>query len=122
MVFWVMCAYCRRMTFFHSHMNPRRVLCAGVLAACYGLLLVAPDAFAAGGGNSVGSKVGELLKGYAGEVYGGLAGVSSLVFLWNRRYTELATFLVAAIMVGWLVFAPGSIGSAAGSIAKQIFE
>lgn len=92
-----------------------------VLAAICGLAVFAPDAFAATGGNAVGEKIGGLLKGYAGEVYGGLAGVSSLVFLYNRRYNELAVFLVAAIVVGWLVFAPASVGSAAEAIAKQIF-
>lgn len=61
------------------------------------------------------------MKGYAEEIYGGLVGVSSLVFLWNRRYVELGTFLVASIVVAWLVFAPEAIGKAAEGIAHQIF-
>lgn len=110
------------MTLFHTHIKLLRVLRIAVLAAICGLAVLAPDAFAAtGGGNVVGEKIGALLKGYAGEVYGGLAGISSLVFLYNRRYNELAVFLVAAIVVGWLVFAPASVGSAAEAIAKQIF-
>jgi hypothetical protein len=78
-------------------------------------------AVALASGNNVGSNVANLLKGYASELYGGIAGIASLVFLVNRRYTELATFLFAAIVVGWLVFAPGSIAHAAEGIAKQIF-
>jgi hypothetical protein len=70
---------------------------------------------------SVAENLGALLKGYAEELYGGLAGVSSLIFLWNRRYTELATFVVGAIVVAWLVFAPEVIGKAAEGIAHQIF-
>lgn len=108
------------MTFSHTYMRLRRLLCFAVSAAFAGLAVFAPDAFAASG-NDVGSKVGELLGQYAGEIYGGLAGISSLVFLYNRRYNELAVFLVAAIVVGWLVFAPSSVGSAAAAIAKQIF-
>jgi hypothetical protein len=105
---------------FHS-INLRRVACFAVLAAAVGMVLLAPDALAAGAGNEVGSKLGGLLKQYASDVYGGLAGISSLVFLYNRRYGELAVFLLAVIVVGWLVFAPSSVGSAAEAIAKQIF-
>jgi hypothetical protein len=43
------------------------------------------------------------------------------VFLLNRRYTELAVFLFAAIVVAWMVFAPSEIAKAAEGIGKQIF-
>jgi hypothetical protein len=69
----------------------------------------------------VGKNVGGLLKGYAGDLYGGIVAACSLVFLWNRRYIELATFLFAAVVVAWMVFAPEEIGSAAEAIGKQIF-
>jgi hypothetical protein len=71
--------------------------------------------------SDVGANVAQLLKGYAGELYGAIAGTASLVFLLNRRYTELALFVCAAIVVGWLVFAPGDIAAAAEAIAKQVF-
>jgi len=95
-----------------------------VLLALVLLVLLAPDACAAAGGssgNDIGKNLGGLFKHYAGELYGGLAAITSVVFLWNRRYTELATFVVAAIVVGFLVFAPGSIGAAAKALAQQIF-
>ena len=85
------------------------------------VVLLAFPAVAFASGNDVGSNVANLLKGYATELYGGIVAVASLVFLVNRRYTELATFLFAAIVVAWLVFAPGSIAHAAEGIAKQIF-
>lgn len=72
-------------------------------------------------GNDIGKNVGDLLRHYAGEVYGGIVAAFSLVFLWNRRYVELATFLFAAIVVAWMVFAPEEIGSAAQDIGKEIF-
>jgi hypothetical protein len=105
---------------FHFHIRLWR-MCLTALAMVCLLVLSAPDAWAAGAGNNIGSKVGGLLRGYAVDVYGGLAGITSLIFLWNRRYTELATFLFAAIVVAWLVFAPSTVGSAAEAIAKQIF-
>jgi len=54
-------------------------------------------------------------------LYGGIVAVISLVFLLNRRYTELAVFLFAAIVVAWMVFAPSEIATAAEAIGKQIF-
>jgi nitrate reductase gamma subunit len=70
---------------------------------------------------NVGANVGNLLKQYAGELYGGIVAAFSLVFLWNRRYIELASFLFAAVVVAWMVFAPDQIGKAAEAIGKQIF-
>jgi nitrate reductase gamma subunit len=82
------------------------------------MVLVPPSAIAE---TNVGENVGNLLKQYAGDMYGGIVAAFSLVFLWNRRYIELATFLFAAIVVAWMVFAPDEIGQAAESIGKQIF-
>jgi hypothetical protein len=97
----------------------RRLLALVVWLSAYFAISFSSDAFAAGG--DVGKNVGHLLKGYAGELYGGIVAVISLVFLLNRRYTELAVFLFAAIVVAWMVFAPGEIASAAEGIGKQIF-
>ncbi len=83
------------------------------------LVLFPADAF--GSGNNVGQNVANLLKGYASDLYGGIVAVISLVFLLNRRYTELAVFLFAAIVVAWMVFAPSEIAKAAEGIGKQIF-
>jgi hypothetical protein len=88
------------------------------LAVC-ALVLFPAAAFASG--NDVGQNVANLLKGYATELYGGIVGVVSLMFLVNRRYTELAVFLFAAIVVAWMVFAPNEIAKAAEALGKQIF-
>ena len=89
------------------------------LVAIYAVVLFPATALASG--DDVGANVGNLLKHYASEVYGGIVGVISLVFLLNRRYTELAVFLFAAIVVAWMVFAPSEIAVAAEGIGKQIF-
>jgi len=79
----------------------------------------APVALAAG--NDIGQNLGGLLEHYAGELYGGIVAAFSLVFLINRRYSELAVFLLAAVVVAWMVFAPGQIGSAAQAVGREIF-
>jgi hypothetical protein len=88
------------------------------LAAWLSVLLPAV-AFASG--NEVGANVGNLLKHYAGELYGGVVAIIAVVCLMNRRYVELATFLFAAVVVAWMVFDPSDIASAAEAIGKQIF-
>lgn len=81
-------------------------------------LALAPAALAAG--NDIGHNLGSLLRKYAGEVYGGIVAVVGLVFLINRRFTDLAMFFVAAILVGWLVFSPDQIADAARAIGRQV--
>jgi peptidoglycan/LPS O-acetylase OafA/YrhL len=85
-----------------------------------GALLLFPAA-ALAAGNDIGKNVANLLKGYATELYGGIVGVISLVFLLNRRFNELAVFLLAAIVVAWMVFASSDLAKAAEAIAKQVF-
>jgi hypothetical protein len=100
-------------------MSPnRRIYLVLALVACAFALF--PSA-ALAAGNNVGANVAKLLKGYASELYGGIVGVVSLMFLVNRRYTELAVFLFAAIVVAWMVFASADIAKAAEAIGKQVF-
>lgn len=102
-------------------MSGKRTICIAVLVlTVWAAAVVFPES-ALAAGNDVAKNLGDLLKGYAGEVYGGIVAVISLMFLLNRRYTELVVFLVAAIVVAWMVFAPGEIATAAEGIGKQIF-
>jgi hypothetical protein len=97
----------------------RRAAFSLVLAVSLALcLLLAPGAVAAG--NDVGHNLGSLLRKYAGELYGGIVAVVGLVFLFNRRFTDLAMFFVAAVMVGWLVFSPDQVADAAKSIGDRV--
>lgn len=106
------------MSRLHAHQPV--VLVPAVLLAAGMLLWLAPEASAAAG-NEVGRNLGRLLRGYASQIYGGIVAIVGLVFLVNRRYTELAMFLLAAVMVAWLVFSPDQIASAARAIGRQIF-
>jgi uncharacterized membrane protein len=91
------------------------------LAVLAVLLAFASDALAQSG-NDVGQNLGDLLRHYAGELYAGVIAVVSLVFLLNRRYSELGLFLVASIVVGWLVFSPDQIADTARSIGDQVLK
>jgi len=90
------------------------------------LLVTAPDACADAGvtiaqaGNDVGRNLGGLLRRWGGQIYGGIVAIVSLVFLLNRRYSELAMFLLAAVLVAWMVFSPDQIARAARGIGRQI--
>jgi hypothetical protein len=100
-------------------MSPKRRIYSMLGLAVCALALFPAAALASG--NDVGANVASLLRGYATELYGGIVGVVSLMFLVNRRYTELAVFLFAAIAVAWMVFAPSEIAKAAEALGKQIF-
>jgi hypothetical protein len=99
-----------------AHKRRIWLLCVFVV---FVVLLFPAAAFASG--NNVGQNVANLLKGYASELYGGIVAVVSLMFLVNRRYTELTVFLFAAVVVAWMVFASADIATAAEAIGKQIF-
>lgn len=88
------------------------------LGVCLCLWLV-PDAVAQSG-NDVGRNLGRLLRGYASQIYGGVIAIVSLLFLLNRRYTELALFVLAAVLVAWLVFSPDQVARAARGIGDQV--
>lgn len=95
---------------------------AGVLALVAVLvaaLWLASDALAAGG-NDVGRNIGSELRRWAASLYGGLIAIVGLVFLINRKFTDLAVFLLAAILVGWLVFSPDQVADAARAIGNRI--
>ena len=75
------------------------------------LLSLAGPALAAGDGEQVGKNLGELLGGWSKSLYGGIAGLVALVFLFNRRFADLAIFMIAAVLVGGFVMAPNDIAS-----------
>jgi hypothetical protein len=100
-------------------MSRRWVLAAVGLAAALACLILAPEALAQAG-KDVGRNLGDLLKRYAGQIYGGIVAIISLLFLLNRRYTELGLFFIAAVLVAWLVFSPGQVAETARGIGEQV--
>jgi hypothetical protein len=75
------------------------------------LLAWAASALAAGDGEKVGQNVGHLLGGWARSLFVGIAAIVALMFLVNRKFADLALFLVAALLVGGFVLAPGEVAS-----------
>ncbi len=100
-------------------MSRRLAVLAAAALALAAVLWLAPDAFAAGG-NDVGRNIGSTLRHYAGQIYGGVIAIVGLVFLINRKFTDLAVFFLAAILVGWLVFSPDQVTDAARAVGDQI--
>jgi hypothetical protein len=68
-------------------------------------------ASAAGDGEKVGQNVGHLLGGWARSLYVGIVAIVALGFLINRKFTDLAVFVLAALLVGGFVLAPGEVAS-----------
>jgi uncharacterized membrane protein YccC len=100
---------------------PVKRLVALALVGASAALLLCPTLAAAATGNDVGANLSKLLRHYAGELYGGVIAIVSLMFLINRRYGELGTFLMASVVVAWLVFSPDQVANAARSIGNQLF-
>jgi hypothetical protein len=97
----------------------RRARLALLLAGVTIALLVEPAA-ALAAGNDVGRNIGSLLRHYAAQIYGGVIAIVGLVFLLNRKFTDLAVFFVAAVLVGWLVFSPDQVADAARAIGQRV--
>lgn len=88
-------------------------------AAAVAFLALAHDALGADG-EAVGRNLGELLRGWAAAVFAGVAAIVSLVFLLNRRYNELALFLLAALIVGGFVFAPMAVAETIENVWRTL--
>lgn len=91
----------------------------GAAAAVWSLAWAVP-VWAAGDGAKVGENVGHLLGGWAKNLYVGIAAVVALMFLMNRRFGDLALFMLAALLVGGFVMAPSDIASLVQSIWTTI--
>jgi hypothetical protein len=98
----------------------RRLRLAALAVLAVGALLLAPAVALAATGNEVGQNLGSLLRSTAGALYSGIVAIFSLGFLINRNFTALVIFFVAAIVVGWLVFAPNEVAEAAKAIAGRV--
>ncbi len=100
-------------------MSRRLAVALALVVVLAAVLWLAPDALAAGG-NDVGRNIGAELRRWAASIYGGLIAIVGLVFRLNRKFTDLAVFMLAAILVGWLVFSPDQVADAARAIGNRI--
>jgi hypothetical protein len=96
-----------------------RLRATALMAALGGSLYAASPALAQEG-EKVGDNLGDLLSGWARPLYIGIAAIVALVFLVNRRFGELAVFLVAAIVVGGFVLAPDSVAATVEDIWTSV--
>ncbi len=78
-------------------------------AWCVAVLWYAGRRWPPGDGEQVGENLGNLLGGWAKSLYVGIAAVVALMFLLNRRFADLAVFMLAAVLVGGFVMAPNDI-------------
>ena len=83
-------------------------------------LCLAGPAMAQGDGERVGENIGNLLGGWAESLFLGIAGLVALLFLLNRRFGDLAIFLLAATVVGGFVMAPDNIAGTIRDIWQTI--
>jgi hypothetical protein len=97
----------------------RRVVRTALLSVVVWALGAVP-AYAAGDGERVGENVGDLLGGWAKSLFMGIAGLVALIFLLNRRFADLAIFMVAAVVVGGFVMAPNDIAGTVRDIWQTI--
>ena len=91
----------------------------GMTTTLWAWMLAVP-AWAAGDGERIGENVGDLLGGWAKSLYIGIAAVVALVFLLNRKFADLAIFMVAALMVGGFVMAPNDIAGVVRDIWQTV--
>jgi hypothetical protein len=91
-----------------------RKLLYGTATAAWVLLLTSP-AFA-GDGERVGENISHMLGTWAKSLYIGVAAIVAIMFLVTRKFTDLAVFMVAAVLVGGFVLAPNDIANTVHSI------
>src|SRR6201991_2232935 len=82
--------------------------------------LLAPIALAQGDGEKVGENIGNLLGGWAKSLYVGIAAVVALMFLMNRKFADMAIFMLAALVVGGFVMAPNDVAGTVRDIWQTI--
>src|SRR4051794_41610754 len=89
-----------------------------MVATVVWLLSLTGSAVAASGrgGERVGENLGHMLGGWAKSLYAGIAGIVAVMFLFNRRFAELAVFFGAAVVVGGVGVGPGAGGEEGGGI------
>jgi hypothetical protein len=83
------------------------------------LWLLASPAFA-GDGERVGENISRMLGTWAKSLYVGVAAIVAILFLMNRKFADLAIFMLAAVLVGGFVLAPREIADTVQDIWRTI--
>jgi hypothetical protein len=104
---------------FDKEERAMRQVVVGALGALAAVLALAPVALAQSG-EDIGQNAGELLSGWASALFMGVVAIVSIVFLINRKYTELLVFIVIAVVVGGFAIAPDSAEAAIRGIFRAL--
>jgi hypothetical protein len=95
-----------------------RKLLYGIPTALLTLVLTAPAY--AGDGERVGENISRMLGTWAKSLYIGVAAIVAILFLMNRKFTDLAVFMLAAVLVGGFVLAPHEIANTVQDIWQTV--
>lgn len=95
-----------------------RKLISGIGTTLLALVLTAPAY--AGDGEQVGENISRMLGSWAKSLYVGVAAIVAILFLMNRKFTDLAIFMLAAVLVGGFVLAPREIADTVQDIWMTI--
>jgi hypothetical protein len=90
----------------------------GSVTALWAWLLAAPAY--AGDGERVGENISHLLGTWAKSLYIGIAAIVAIMFLMNRKFTDLAVFMLGAVLVGGFVLAPNDIANTVQDIWRTV--
>jgi pilus assembly protein TadC len=90
----------------------------GIATTLWVWLLAAPAY--AGDGERVGENISHMLGAWAKSLYVGVAAIVAILFLMNRKFTDLAIFMLAAILVGGFVLAPNDLANTIQDIWKTV--
>lgn len=93
----------------------RTILLTTITAAAL-IALLPSEALAAASGGAIGQNLGALLTTWARSLFGGVIALVSVVFLLNRRYNDLALFVLASVVVGGLIFSTSTVSNAIRAI------
>ena len=95
-----------------------RKILYGVPTALWVWLLASPAY--AGDGERVGENISHMLGTWAKSLYIGVAAIVAILFLMNRKFTDLAIFMMAAVLVGGFVLAPNEIANTVRDIWQTV--
>ena len=90
----------------------------GLATTLWVWLLTAPAY--AGDGERVGENISHMLGTWAKSLFVGVAAIVAIMFLLTRRFTDLAIFMLAAVLVGGFVLAPNELANTIQDIWQTV--
>lgn len=102
----------------------RKIRGLAAFAVVIATTLIAPGLALAqdsgGGINNVGNNLKTTLTNFAQPVLAGVIAVVAIFFLVQRKYSELAIWVGASLLVGWLVMSPDTIANSGRDFVNSL--